>query len=388
MRKICIITGSRAEYGHMRWLAQEIADDPDLYLQFLVLGTHLAAQYGMTVDEIVADGFTIDERVETALASDTPVAVAKSMGLALTGCAEALLRLGPDIVVILGDRYEMMAAAQAALVLRIPIAHLHGGETSEGAFDEAIRHSITKMAHLHFTAAEDYRRRVIQLGENPERVFNFGTPGLDGLSRQPLMDRAALSASIGFDLSGGPLFLMTYHPVTLEKDPTRGIDALLKALEAYTEARILITGVNADTGNRQVAGAYEAFARRYAANVRVVGNLGHHRYLSALSVADLVIGNSSSGLIEAPVFNIPTINIGNRQKGRLAGPSVIHCAEKREVIDAAIRQALDPAFRASIANATPPYGRGGASPRIKDVLKHYDLGKVIMKSFHDLRDVP
>lgn len=384
-RRICIATGSRAEYGHLQWLARDIADDSQLELRFLVLGMHLAPQFGLTVREIEADGFVVDEKVETALASDSPVSIAKSMALALSGAAEALARLAPDLVVILGDRYEMMAVAQAALVQRIPIAHIHGGETTEGAFDEALRHSITKMAHLHFTAAADYRRRVIQLGEHPDRVFDFGAPGLDTLHRQTLLDRDALAASIGFALTGGPLFLVTYHPVTLGGDPAAGIESLLAALAEFPSARILITGVNADTGNSRVAAAYQDFARGRA-NVLVVGSLGHHRYLSALACADAVIGNSSSGLIEAPAFGVPTVNLGDRQKGRLAGASVIQCAEDKAAVVAAIRRALDPAFRALAQAAEPPYGRGGASARIKDVLKTAPLGQA-MKSFHDI-EVP
>ena len=381
-RRICIATGSRAEYGHLQWLAHDIADDSELELQFLVLGMHLAPRYGLTVREIEADGFSVAEKIETALASDSPVAIAKSMALALSGAAEALARLRPDILVILGDRYEMMAVAQAALVQRIPIAHIHGGETTEGAFDEALRHSITKMAFLHFTAAEEYRRRVIQLGEQPERVFNFGAPGLDTLQRQELLSRDALSAAIGFDLSGGPVFLVTYHPVTLADDPAAGIDALLAALAGYPQARILITGVNADTGNSRVAAAYEGFAHARPDSVRVVGSLGHHRYLSALSVADAVIGNSSSGLIEAPAFAVPTIDIGDRQKGRLRADSVIHCPPQEHAILAAIAQALSARFRARCQSQTPPYGKGGASGRIKNVLKSFDLAGHALKSFH------
>lgn len=383
-RRICIATGSRAEYGHLQWLARDIADDPELELQFLVLGMHLAPQYGMTVSEIEADGFSVNEKVDTALASDSPVAIAKSMALALSGAAEALARLAPDILVILGDRYEMMAVAQAALVQRIPIAHIHGGETTEGAFDEAMRHSITKMAHLHFTAAEEYRQRVVQLGEHPGRVFNFGAPGLDTLHRQPLMDFDQLSASIGFDLSGGPLFLITYHPVTLNDDPTAGIKALLTALDEFPQARILITGVNADTGNSSIAAAFSAFAQANAKRTLVVGSLGHHRYLSALALADMVIGNSSSGLIEAPAVGVPTIDIGDRQKGRLRAKSVIHCPADAPAIAAAMRRGLSTEFRALCRTQTPPYGKGGCSSKIKDVLKEFDLAQHTMKSFYTI----
>ncbi|OJX68178.1 UDP-N-acetylglucosamine 2-epimerase [Magnetospirillum sp. 64-120] len=384
-RRICITTGSRAEYGHMQWLARDIADDTELELQFMVLGMHMAPQYGMTVREIEADGFFVNEKVETALASDSPVSIAKSMGLAVSGCAEALARLRPDVLVILGDRYEMVSAALAALVLRIPIAHIHGGETTEGAFDEALRHSITKMAHLHFTAAEPYRRRVIQLGEAPERVFNFGGPGLDTLLRQKLMTIQELSASTGFDLDGGPLLLVTYHPVTLAGgDPAGGIGALVDALERFPDTRILITGVNADTGNSRITTAFQALRLRHPARVFMIDSLGHHRYISAMSHAAAMVGNSSSGIGEAPALGLPTVNIGDRQKGRLRAESIIDCAEDADAIATALTQALSPDFRQTARSCEAPYGRGGASSRIKDVLKTASLDGILMKSFHDL----
>mgnify|MGYP001285174812 CR=1 FL=1 len=384
MRKVCVVTGSRAEYGLLACLMKEIAGDPALALQVVVTGMHLSPEFGLTYRTIEADGFTIDARVEMLLSSDTPVGIAKSIGLGVIGFADAFERLHPDIVVLLGDRYEILAAAEAAFVARIPIAHLHGGELTEGAIDESIRHAVTKLAQLHFVAAAPYRRRVIQLGEDPQRVFDFGAPGLDQLQRIRLLPRAELEEALDFRF-GTLNFLVTYHPATLaERTPEEGMRALLEALDAFPEARIVFTKPNSDTGGRVLIGMVDRYVARHAERAMAAVSLGQQHYLSAMAASDVVIGNSSSGLIEAPALRRPTVNIGDRQQGRLRSASVIDCAEDAAVIADAIRRALAPDFRARLADTVPPYGAGGASARIKDVLRDVRLDELDVKRFHDL----
>ena len=387
-RKICVVTGSRADYGLLYWLLREIADDADLDLRIVATGMHLAPQFGLTWRIIEDDGFALDAKVDMLLAGDTPVAVAKSLGVGTMGMAEALARLAPDIVVVLGDRFEILAAAQAAMILGIPLAHLHGGEASEGVVDEAIRHSITKMAHLHFVAAEPYRRRVVQLGEQPHRVFDVGAPGLDNIQRLELLDRQSLEEALGFAL-GGDFLLVTYHPVTLgDRAPAHGAGELVAALDAFPDHRVLITGVNADAGNDHVTRVISAYAERDPGRVALFASLGQLRYLSAMRHCAAVVGNSSSGIIEAPAMGIPTVNMGDRQRGRIRAGSVIDCDERREDIAAAIGKALSPEFR-DLARATEsPFGRGGVAQRIAAVLKEADLDGILMKPFHDLGETP
>ena len=384
-RKICVVTGTRAEYGLLYWLLREIEADEALDLQLAVTGMHLAPEFGMTVEAIEADGFSVDERVEMLLSSDTPVGIAKSIGLGVIGFADAFARLRPDLVVVLGDRFEILAAAQAALVARIPIAHLHGGETTEGAFDEAIRHSITKMAHLHFVAAEPYRRRVIQLGEDPERVFNVGSPGLDHVRRTPRLDRNEVEELLGFGLDA-PLFVVTYHPATLSGRPaTESLDELFCALLRFPEARFVFTKSNADTGGRAINRAIDAFVRAHPDHARAFAAMGLPRYLSTLALADVVVGNSSSGLTEAPAVGVPTVNVGDRQKGRLRAASVIDCGESETEIAEAIETALSPAFRERIEGQELPYGVGEASPAVCHALRDVELGGALLqKHFYDL----
>ncbi len=382
-RTICIVTGSRAEYGHLRWLARDIADDARLCLQILVTGAHLSEEFGETWREIEADGFTINAKVPV-LDGDRAVDVAGAMGRGISGMAEALDRLKPDLLIILGDRFEMLAAASAALVMTVPVAHLHGGETTEGAFDESIRHAITKMSHLHFTAAAAYRDRVLQLGEDPARVFHVGAPGLDLLTRETLPGQAELEAVLGMSLDG-LVFLVTYHPVTLSgTDPALAVEQLLAALDRWPQARIVVTGVNADPGHSMVSAAFAAWQQRHPDRVRLVASLGNRRYVAAMALASAVIGNSSSGLIEAPAMGVPTINMGERQKGRLRAPSVIDCGETADEIAAAITTALDPAFRKRARTQSPPLGRGGASAKITEIIATADLDGILMKHFHDL----
>lgn len=385
-RKICVVTGTRAEYGLLYWLMKDIADDPDLDLQVIATGMHLSPEFGLTHRQIEKDGFALDAKVEMLLSSDTPTGIAKSIGLGVIGFADAFDRLRPDLVVLLGDRFEILAAAQAAMAARLPMAHLHGGEVTEGVIDEAIRHAITKMAHLHFTAAEPYRRRVIQLGEDPARVFNVGAVGLDHLTRMPLLDRGELAQSLDFSLEpGGPIFLCTYHPVTLRQDDAgQAMGQLLAALDRFPQARIVFTKGNADTGGRIINQMVDEYAARYPGRVAAFTSLGQVRYLSVLRLADVVVGNSSSGIIEAPATRTPTVNIGPRQDGRLRADSIIDCGESADAIAQALTQAMSPSFRQRIATVECPFGDGRASGRIKQVLKDFPLQAILAKRFFDL----
>ena len=381
-RRICVVTGSRADYGLVFWLMKAIAADGELELQVAATGSHLSPEFGLTYRDIEADGFTLAARVEMLLSADTPTAVAKSLGLGVIGFADAFARLAPDIVVVLGDRFEILAAAQAAMVARIPIAHIHGGEVSEHAIDESIRHAITKMAHWHFVAAEPYRKRVVQMGEAPERVFNHGAPGLDHLAKTQFLTRAELEAKLGMRL-GSPLLLATYHPATLgDRPPAEAMEELLAALEAFPDATIVFTHPNADTGGRVLIGRIEAFVQKHPARSRGFVSLGQRAYLSLMREADVVVGNSSSGITEAPALRKATVNVGDRQKGRLKASSVIDAAERREDIVRALRKALSPQFRATLAATQSLYGVGDASRAIVERLKA-ELPRVA-KPFFDL----
>jgi len=382
-RKICVVTGTRAEFGLLRWLMQEVQQTPGLELQVLATGMHLSPEFGLTYREIEQAGFVIDARVEMLLSADTATAVTKSMGLGMIGYADAYARLCPDLIVVLGDRFEIFAATAAALIAGIPVAHLHGGETTEGAFDEAMRHSITKMSHLHFVAAEDYRRRVIQLGEQPERVFLVGGLGIDAIQRITLLDRGALEASLDFKL-GRRNLLITFHPVTLESQSSgQQMAELLAALGELDDTHLIFTMPNADTGGRELATMVDAFVATHP-NARVYSSLGQLRYLSCMKFVDAVVGNSSSGLAEAPSMGIATVNIGDRQKGRLSAESVINCPPERQAIHAALQHLHAPEFRQTLASVVSPYGRAGASERIVQILKDYPLDGILKKSFYNL----
>jgi UDP-hydrolysing UDP-N-acetyl-D-glucosamine 2-epimerase len=377
---------------------REIKEDPDLELQIITTGMHLSPEFGLTYREIEKDGFVINEKVEMLLSSDTPVAIAKSIGLGTISFADAFDRLKPDIIVVLGDRFEILAACSAALPARIPIAHLHGGEATEGAIDEAIRHAITKMAHLHFVATEKYRERVIQMGEQPERVFCFGAPGLDNIRRLTLLERSELEKSLGFKLSSKNI-LITYHPVTLDQNSAElHFGELLAALERFKEdslaerpgragsqAIFIFTKPNADTDGRIIIKMINDFVQKNSNMAIAFDSLGQVKYLSALKHVDMVVGNSSSGLCEAPSFKIPTINIGDRQKGRIQAQTVISCDARREDIAEAINKGFSKEFRDSIKNAVNPYDKGEASLPIKDKLKQIELGKcLIKKEFYNI----
>ena len=382
-RKVCIITGTRAEYGLLRWVMQGIKADPELTLQIIATGMHLSPEFGLTYREIEQDGFQIDRKVEILTSSDTPVGIAKSMGLGLIGFADALNDLHPDLIVVLGDRFEIFSAVSAALVARIPVAHLHGGEATEGSIDEALRHSITKMSHLHFVAAEEYRLRVIQLGEQPDRVLIVGGLGADNISRLKLLDREALQQSLGFEL-GQKSLLVCFHPATLETNTAaQQMAELLAALAELRNTQLVFTMPNADTDGRVLIQLIEQFVAQHA-NTRAYTSLGQLRYLSCMAHVDGVVGNSSSGLLEAPSFQKGTINIGDRQRGRLQAASVINCEPTRHSITAALVRLYSKEFQASLSKVRSPYGEGGASAAIVAKVKAVSLGTLHKKHFYKM----
>ena len=336
MRKICVITGTRAEFGLLRPLITLIAKDEELQLQLIATGMHLSSEFGYTLDEIIAAGFVVDKKVECLLSSDSSVGISKSMALAISGFADALETLQPDLVVVLGDRTEILGAVIAAGMANIPIAHLHGGETTEGAYDEAIRHSITKFSHLHFTSTEAYRKRVIQLGEQPEMVFNVGAIGLDAIKNLKLLNKEEFEKSIGFKLKKRNV-LITYHPVTLEKEaPIQTFENILQALDQLSETGLIFTHANSDKNGRVINKMITEYVDIHKEKAVAFKSLGQLRYLSALQFVDFVIGNSSSGILEVPAFYIPTINIGDRQKGRICNESVINSNNSLEDIEKSI----------------------------------------------------
>lgn len=383
MKKICVTTGSRAEFGLMRWLMEAISASPDLALQVIATGAHLSSEFGLTYREIEAAGFRIDRKVDMLLSSDSSVGVTKSIGLATIGFADALEDLKPDLVVVLGDRYEILAAATAATIAHVPIAHLHGGEKTEGAIDDAIRHAITKMSHLHFVAAEDYRKRVIQLGEDPSRVHLVGALGIDSILRLELLSREALEDSLGFRLGQSNL-LVTFHPETLLPGMAeRHTRELLDALASIEETHIVFTLPNADTEGRKIARMIEDFAEAHE-HAKAFKSLGQLRYLSLVALVDAVVGNSSSGIIEVPSLKTATVNIGERQKGRIRASSVVDCEPVRDDILAAIASTRDPGYRQALAAVINPYGSGGASEAIAKIIERADLSSLMRKQFYDI----
>ncbi|GAA3910667.1 UDP-N-acetylglucosamine 2-epimerase [Litoribacillus peritrichatus] len=382
MKKVAVFTGTRAEYGLLYWLLKDIQSDLDLTLQLLVSGMHLSPEFGETYTQIENDGFQIDEKIEILLSSNSAVGTAKSMGLGVLGFTDALDRLKPDVLVILGDRFEALAAAQTAMLLRIPIVHLHGGEITEGAYDDAIRHSITKLSYLHCTSTEEYRQRVIQLGELPERVHNVGAIGLDHLKRSKLMSVSELSKSLGFELCQ-PYFVVTYHPVTLGSEaPEESFQALLDALNQYPDHQVILTYPNADDGGRRIIPMLKDYAATSSLRVLAIASLGQQRYLSAIQSAAVVIGNSSSGVIEVPAFGVPTVDIGQRQQGRLAAKSVLHADAEFHSIVEAIERALSGKYKSLDERIVNPYGQGDVSSQIIKLIKSLDFDPC--KSFYDL----
>jgi len=383
MRKICIVTGSRSEYGLLYWLMKEIDQDKYLTLQTVVTGMHLSPEFGCTYQKIEKDGFVIDRKIEMLLSSDTPIGVSKSMGLAQISFSEVFYDLNPDIVVVLGDRTEIFSAVSAAMVLNIAIAHISGGELTLGAIDDAIRHSITKMSHLHFVSTETYRKRVIQMGEAPERVFNFGESGLDNIYKLPLLKKPDFEESINWTLKDKSI-LFTYHSVTLElPDKVKNdVICILDFLSELNDTSVIITKSNSDSGGRLINSILKKYASKNN-HFMLFDSLGQIRYLSALRYVDAVVGNTSSGLVEAPSFNIGSINIGNRQLGRERAASVIDCMPEKSSLTEAFGKLYSDEFQSKLKNIQNPYGTGGGSAKIKNVLKDVSLNQLTFKEFVD-----
>ena len=383
MRKICVITGTRAEFGLLRPLIELINKDAELQLQLIATGMHLSPEFGYTLDEITAAGFVVDKKVECLLSSDTSVGVSKTIALAISGFADALEALQSDLVVVLGDRTEILGAVIVAGMANIPIAHLHGGETTEGAYDEAIRHSITKFSHLHFTSTEVYRKRVIQLGEQPDTVFNVGAIGLDSIKKLKLLNREAFEKSIDFKLKKKNV-LITYHPVTLEKEaPIQTFENILQALDELPDTGLIFTHANSDKNGRIINKMITDYVNNNKNKAVAFKSLGQLCYLSALQFIDFVIGNSSSGILEVPAFHIPTINIGDRQKGRINCKSVINSTNTLEDIRKSITFALNKQFREKIQQQESPYGNGTAAEKILKVIKEHSTIS-LKKSFYNI----
>ena len=382
--RICVVTGTRAEYGLLRWIMQYIKDDVDLELKLIVTGMHLSPEFGLTYTSIEEDGFLIDKKVEILLSSDTPVSISKAMGLGIISFAELFSEIKPDLLLLLGDRFEAFAAASAAMIGNIPIAHIHGGESTEGLIDESIRHSITKMSHLHFTSTMIYKKKVEQLGEHPSRVFNVGAPGLDNIKKLHLKTKKIIYKILGLNLND-KFFLITYHPLTLDiNNSEEKFDYLLEALSEFKEYKLIFTMPNADTNGRIIMDKIKSFHLNDPSSGNWFYSLGQLNYLSALRQASLVIGNSSSGIIEAPSFKVPSINIGNRQKGRLKPLSVIDCSLSKKEICLAIKKGMSKKFRHTILNLNNPYGEGNSSKAIVKIIKRFDLMEVLNKKFYNL----
>ena len=384
MRNICVITGTRAEYGLLYWTMKALQEDKRVNLSLYVTGMHLSPEFGLTYKKILEDGFVISENVETVLSSDSPVGISKSIGLGVISFSEVFERTKPDMILVLGDRYEIFAACTAAMIARIPIAHCHGGEATEGLIDEAIRHSITKMSQIHFTSTEEYRKRVIQLGEQPANVYNVGALGIENINKLKLFSRAEFEESIGFKLNKIN-FLVTFHPVTLDNASTEAqFKELLAALDQFEETTIIFTKPNSDTDSRVIIQLIDDYVKNNNRKAIAFTSLGQLRYLSAIQYMDVVIGNSSSGLIEVPSFGKSTINIGDRQQGRVKGISVIDCEPREEDILDSIRKALSPAFTEQLKSSENPYGKNNSSVEICRVLTSTPLKDIVKKQFYNL----
>lgn len=385
MRKICIVTGTRAEYGLLKPIIEKLNKDVNRELQLVVTGMHLSPEFGLTYKEIENDGYLITAKIEMLLSSDTSNGITKSMGVALIGFADFFSKYKPDIVLILGDRYEMLMAATAAMVARIPIAHIGGGELTQGAIDDAIRHSITKMSQLHFTATEEYRKRVIQLGESPQNVYNVGALGVENTKKIDLLDKNRLETELGFQFRN-PTIMVTYHPVTLEgMTSEKQFGDLLHVIDKKKEISVIFTKANSDTDGRIINQMIDAFVKQNEERCRGYSSLGQIKYLSTLQYCAAVVGNSSSGVIEAPSFGIPTVNIGDRQKGRICAESVLNCGNGIEEIDVALNKALSRGFREKTRNVQNPYEGTNTSDRIIDVISGaLNEGINLKKIFYNL----
>jgi UDP-N-acetylglucosamine 2-epimerase (non-hydrolysing)/GDP/UDP-N,N'-diacetylbacillosamine 2-epimerase (hydrolysing) len=386
-RKICVVTTSRADYGLLYWLMKEIQDDSDLKLQIIAAGMHLEPKFGLTYKIIEKNGLRINAKVNMSMTDDTEIGVAKSIGIGCEIFANAFSKLKPDIIVLLGDRFELISAAISALIAKIPIAHIHGGETSQGAIDEAIRHSITKMSAIHFACTEVYKKRIIQLGENPRFVFNYGAPGLDNIKKLKLLCKNDLQKELDFEFNG-EIAIITYHPVTLEKDDSRNqIVIILNVLKSF-EFKAIFTMANADIGGSKINEEIQKFCKKNPKKYKFFSNLGQVNYLSCLKNFDLMIGNSSSGIVESISFKIPVVNIGDRQKGRIKAENVIDVKCSKTEIKKAIQLALSKYFKDKIKNINNPYDKyndGKVSYRIKEKLKRIRINEnLIKKKFYDI----
>lgn len=383
--KICIVTGTRAEYGLLYWLLKEIKNDEDLQLQLVVTGTHLEEEFGFTVNEIEKE-FKIDSQINLQLNDDSTNGIANSMALAQIGFTKTFLDLNPDLIVLLGDRYEVFVAASSALICKIPVAHIHGGELAQGAYDDAFRHSITKMSHLHFTATSEYRNRVIQLGEEPNRVFNVGGMGIENIKRLKLLSKAEFEESIDFKLNKKNL-LITFHPETLSNQTSKEqFQELLNALDGLKDTNIIFTKANSDTDGKIINEMIDKYVLKNSNSIAFT-SLGQLRYLSALQYVDAVVGNSSSGLLEAPSFKIATINIGDRQTGRLKATSVIDCKVQKEEILKAINNIYSDNFIKILENTMNPYGNNLPSKEIINIIKKFNFDNILIKNFHDIKEI-
>jgi len=383
MKKISIVTGSRAEYGLLYWLMKAIQNDPELELQTVVTGMHLSSKYGNTYQQIIDDGFTINKKIDIEISSDNSLGVCKSIGIGIKAFSEVFVDLEPHICIILGDRYEILSVAIAALVSNIPVAHIHGGELTEGAFDDAIRHSITKMSHLHFVATDSYLKRVIQLGENPSRVFNVGGLGIENINKLKLLSRENFQKKINFNLAKKNI-LVTYHPATLEDLSYKIIfKELLDVLLTLKDTKVIFTAANSDPGGMQINHMIEKYIAKND-NAIFIKSMGQILYLSALKFVDAVIGNSSSGICEAPSFRIASVNIGSRQKGREMASSVINCMPNKKSIETAIKKVYDSRFQTLLKSTVNPYDSGNTSEKIVSIIKSTDLTRITEKKFHDL----
>lgn len=384
MKKIAVITGTRAEYGLLKPVIDRIIRKKELELQLIVTGTHLLPEFGETYKEILADGYSICNKIEMLMSSDTSVGITKSMGVCLLGLAECLENGKPDMLVILGDRYEMLVAATAALIANIPIAHIGGGELTEGAYDDAIRHSITKMSYLHFTATEEYRRRVIQLGEHPERVFNVGALGVENIKKLSLWSKEKLENDLNFSFDE-KLIMVTYHPVTLEGMSSEiQFRNLLQALDELKDFRVIFTKANADTDGRIINRMIEEYVASHSDRCIAFASLGQVRYLSTLQLCKAVVGNSSSGIIEAPSLHVPTINIGDRQKGRIVAKTVIHCGYTVYEIKNALNIALSQKFANKVHDCDNPYeGKNTSQIIVEKMIEALKNNIEIKKTFYD-----
>ena len=383
MKKICVITGSRAEYGIMSRLMQLLKEDAFFQLQIIATNMHLSVEHGETYKEIETDGFIIDKKVPILSASDTTNAIAKSVGTGIMGFADAYEELQPDIIMVLGDRYEILAAVSAALFYKIPVIHLHGGEITEGAYDDAIRHAVTKMSHLHFTSTEEYRMRVIQMGENPETVYNVGALGCDNIKQIPLMDKEELEKSLNFSLNRNTV-LITFHPVTMENNTAETqFSELLSALDSFKDLRMIFTMPNSDTNSMVIMELIKNYVAKNSDKAIWLTSLGVKRYLSTLQYIGAVIGNSSSGILEVPSFHIPTLNIGDRQKGRIAAKSVINCLPAKDDIKKKLTIITKTGYNDSLKDIINPYDKPNTAHEIIRIIKD-NLNIQVKKKFYNI----